>query len=274
MTATLDQHYTTEPAIADRLLAALRAGKGADIPITPETLAPLDQFHGRGLAATEEMVRLLAPQPGERVLDIGCGIGGPARWIAARFACHVTGIDLTESFCTAARALTEACGMADHVAIHCASATALPFPDGRFDRAYSQNVVMNIPDKLAMYREAFRVLKPGGTLVLSNILSGPAGPPHFPVPWASIPADSHLATAADTRRDLGAAGFEIIAFDTAAPSRRGNPAEARARISASGMQGLGLQVLMGSRFPEMMSNSLRSAEEGRIEAVEILLRKP
>src|SRR5579862_9345082 len=115
-TNAVAQHYASA-GIAERALAALRAANGPDAPVTPEALAPLDHFHGRGVVATGELVALLQPQPGERLLDIGCGIGGPARWIAARFGSHVTGVDLTPEFCEAARMLAEACGLADRVTI-------------------------------------------------------------------------------------------------------------------------------------------------------------
>ena len=99
----IERHYTSD-AIAERILAALREASGRDVAITPDTLAPLDHFHGRGLAATKALAQALAPRPGEHLLDIGCGIGGPARWFAATFGCKVTGIDLTEAFCRAAEA--------------------------------------------------------------------------------------------------------------------------------------------------------------------------
>src|SRR5690348_2091961 len=161
------RHYASAD-IAARILAALRAELGPDAPITPQSLAPIDHFHGRGVVATEELVALLQPQPGEHILDIGSGIGGPARWIAARCGCRVTGVDLTPEFCAAAEALNAATGMSERVTIRNGSALDLPVPDGGFDAAYSQNVIMNIADKRRFYREAFRALRPGGRLALSN----------------------------------------------------------------------------------------------------------
>jgi ubiquinone/menaquinone biosynthesis C-methylase UbiE len=188
-----------------RILAVLRLVNGNDAAVTPEALEPLDHFNARGVAATQELVALLEPQAGETILDIGSGIGGPARWIAARHGCTVTGVDITAAFCDAARELNSACGMADRVRIFEGSATALPLPDESFDRADSHGVVMSIPDKTSFCQEAFPVLKPGGRLVLFQHNAGPHGRPEFPLSWAAVPADSFLATDEETSHDLAAA---------------------------------------------------------------------
>ena len=129
----VEDHYARSGsgvAIAARILAALRAHAGADVAITPETLAPLDHLHGRGAQATEELVTLLEPRAGEAILDIGSGLGGPARWIATRFGCTMTGVDLTEEHCDAARALNAACGLVGPGADH-AGQRARPAAAGR-----------------------------------------------------------------------------------------------------------------------------------------------
>lgn len=267
------QHYGTA-GIAERALAALREVNGPDAPITPDALAPIDHFHGRGVLATEELARRLAPRPGEHLLDIGCGIGGPARWIAAKCDVQVTGVDLTPEFCAAARALNAACGLAERVTIIEGSALDLPVPDAAFARAYSQNAIMNIADKPRFYREAWRALTPGGLLALSNVCAGPAGPPYFPVPWAATPATSFLATPAETRADLQAAGFEIVSFDDTSEALRPAQLRERERMQHAAAPSLGIHLILGDRIREMRANSVRSSIDDRTRTIEVLVRKP
>ncbi len=186
----------------------------------------------------------------------------------------MTGIDLTEDYCAAAEALTAKTDQAEQVRVFHGSALEAPFDDGTFDRAYSQNVVMNIADKLAFYREAFRVLKPGGMLALSNIGEGPNGPPYYPTPWANTSATSFLASLEDTRADLSAAGFEIVSLEDTTPRVRPEVMEALERFEAEGFPTQNVYVVLGERFKEFQFNSMRSMWDGRTTTVEALARKP
>ena len=271
--AAVGRHYGSA-GIAERVLAAWRAANGPDARLTPDSLAPFDHFHGRGLVASQELAAQLALKPGERVLDIGSGIGGPARWFAAKYGVQVTGVDLTPEFCAAAEALNAATGLADRVRITQGSALALPVPDGAFDAAYSQNVIMNIADKQLFYREAFRALRPGGRLALSNLCAGPVGEPYFPVPWATTRDTSFLATPESMRADLLAAGFEIADFRDITAATLDAQRRTRERIDKGDMPKIAVDIIMGERAPEMQWNSIRTIEDGRGLAIEALARKP
>lgn len=266
------QHYGRS-GIADRILAALRAINGADVPVTVDALSVLDHFHGRGIVATRELVELLKPQPGEHILDIGSGIGGPARWFAAKCDVLVTGVDLTPEFCAAAEVLNRVTGLADRITIKNGSALALPVADDSFDRAYSQNVIMNIEDKRQFYREAFRALKPGGALALSNLCRGGEGEFRFPVPWAETPATSFLVTPDEMRDQLIGAGFEIVVFHDTTAETLPATVRNRERLEREGPGKLGTHLIMGERLLEMQINSARNQENGLGRTIEALVRK-
>ena len=259
--------------MASRILAAVRAVYGSDAAITPETLAPLDHFNARGVAATQELVALLDPQVGESLLDIGSGIGGPALdRDAVRLHGDRRGCD---GRVLRGRARPE-CGVWGHGpgADRRRHRPRLPFPAASFDRAYSHGVLRSIADKGGVYREAWRVLRPSGRLVLVLRHAGPNGPPDFPVSWASGPAQSFLATDADTHRDLTAAGFAVVALrDTTQEEFAAQTALGRT-IEVEGPPPLGMQVLISDRLRQRRLNAYNALRDGRTRMVQIVARKP
>jgi ubiquinone/menaquinone biosynthesis C-methylase UbiE len=269
----VEKHYASE-GITARVLAALRNVNGPDVPITPDTLAPIDHFHGKGVVATEELAEVLQPKASDHVLDIGCGIGGPARWIAAKYGCRVTGVDLTSEFCIAALELNTATGLADRVQILHGSALALAMPDNSCDHAYSQAVMMNISDKRRVFREALRVLRPGGLLAVSLAGAGSAGEPDYPLPWATTSAMSFLATPDEIRSDLHAAGFQIVFVrDTSAALATDLPPLLK-QLETEGLPPLGEHIVTGENAKEWRINWMRSMIKRRLSMIEALARNP
>jgi SAM-dependent methyltransferase len=197
---------------------------------------------------------------GMSVLDVGAGVGGPARFLAATCGCRVTGVDLSEAFVDAARYLTERTGQSGQVSFQTASALELPFDDGRFDAVLLQHVAMNISDRARLYREIRRVLKSAGRFATFDVVLM-SGEPHYPVPWARTPATSFVLTPAATRQAIEPAGFRTLTWrdDTEAAKAW------IAQLRASGPPpSLNLGVVMGPEFAQLSANLGRNLMEGRL----------
>ena len=266
-------HYTSGDLLA-RLEGRLRED-GVD-PARPtfEALAPYDHFHGRGVEATEDMADRFEVAATDHVLDVGSGLGGPARYFARRFGCRVSGIDLTAEFCDVARHLTSRLGLAERVSFEQGDALAMPFGDAAFDGAYSMNVSMNIADKRALYREIHRVLKPGGWLVLSEVVQGPGGEPAYPAPWARTAATSFLATADETRTNLAASGFTIERERDTTEAALAYGARSRALVEAGAKPPhRAVSLILGPLAEEAVANTGRALRERRAVPVEFICRK-
>jgi ubiquinone/menaquinone biosynthesis C-methylase UbiE len=270
----ISRHYTRGDLLARLNAALLDDGIDPDHP-TMESLAPLDQFHGRGLEATEEVAGMLPVAAADHLLDVGSGIGGPARYIADRFGCRVTGLDLTTEFCDVARHLTRLLGLEDRVAIEQGDALTMPFADASFDGAYSMNVSMNIADKARFYQEIYRVLRPGAWLVLSEVAQGPNGGLDYPTPWARTAESSFLATPAETWDGLEASGFTDLTSRDTANEALAFGARSRAMVERGEKPPhRAAQLIHGDLAAEAIANTSRGIADARIIPVEVFCRKP
>lgn len=265
----VEAHYALGD-LAQRILEALRrAGLDPD-HLKPDDLAPVDEFHVRGREATEELAELAGLVAGQRVLDVGSGLGGTARHLADRYGVEVTGVDLTTEYCRVGNMLSERTGLRDHVELVTADALELPFADGGFDVVWTEHAAMNIEDKPRLYSELRRVLRPDGRLAIYDILQGPGGEVHFPVPWARRPEISFLVSPAELRVLLERCSFNLLAWqDTTAPAVSWFRARARA-LQADRTPALGFHLLLGSDAKEIFANQARNLEEGRINLVQIV----
>jgi SAM-dependent methyltransferase len=267
----VETHYTRRD-LGDVILAALKqAGKDID-RLTPDDLASVDEFHGGQRPATIRLAELVGFTGTERVLDVGSGIGGPSRFLASRYGCHVTGIDLTAEFCRVAEMLTRLTGMTGQVSYRCGNALDLPFDDGSFDVVWSQNASMNIADRDRLYTGIYRVLKPGGRLALQEVVAGPGGEPYFPVPWAREPSISFLLSAEATRAKLEAVGFRVVAWqDTTRASLESSLA--RAQAAGGPLPVLGIHLLIPRDWEAIAKNSARNLQEDRTRLFNAVLER-
>tara|TARA_B100000676_G_scaffold306466_1_gene362760 strand:- start:6301 stop:7122 length:822 start_codon:yes stop_codon:yes gene_type:complete len=265
-------HYT-RGNLAETLLDALkRAGCDPD-GLTPDDLAPFDEFHVRGRAATQELLEKIDVSPTGHALDVGSGLGGPSRRLAALRGCHVTGIDLTHEYCDVATLFARHVGLERSVTYRRADALSMPFDDAVFDAAFTQHVAMNISDRPGLYREIARVLRPGAIFGLYDIFEGHVGNVRYPAPWAETPETSFLVTPDAIGPLLDDAGFELV-------SQRNTTDEGRAWVNAmrektqrDGPPPLGLHLLLGPVFKDMAANMVANLNEDRIALLEIICRK-
>lgn len=208
------------------------------------------------------------------MLDLGSGLGGPARTLAELTGCTVTGVDLTPAFCEAATALSQWTGLSDRTRFQVGDATATGLPEAAVDAALTVHVAMNISDKPALYAEAFRVLRPGGRFVVYDVLQGEGGDVRYPVPWANDSSTSFLATPQEMRGLLTAAGFEIISEVDSSNESLAWFEQVRARIQRDGPPPVSFAAFLGERFGQMAANQVANLAERRIRTVMFTCSRP
>ncbi|MGD8426800.1 MAG: methyltransferase domain-containing protein [Balneolaceae bacterium] len=266
------RHYA-RPDLEGLIITALeKAGKDIN-NLEPEDLAPIDEFHIRGRKATVEMAEAVGLDEDKNILDIGSGIGGPSRFLALKYGCRVTGIDLTNEFCKVANMLAAKVGLSHSVKYNQGNALELEFSDETFDVVWTQHAAMNISDKHKLYAEAHRVLRPGGKLAIYDILEGPESPVFFPVPWARKPGTSFLATPSELRRLLQENGFKIEIWEDSTAEATTWFTKLVENVQENGVPPLGFHVLMGKDFRLMALNQLRNLRENRIVLLQVIAQK-
>jgi sarcosine/dimethylglycine N-methyltransferase len=265
----LDAHYSAND-IEARILAALRAaGLNPEQRLSPVELGALDHFHTGGFRASLVLKELAQIRAEERVLDIGAGLAGPARMLAASPGCQVDCIDLSRDYCVAASLLNRLTGLDDRIRVHQGSAFELPFPDDSFDAVWMQNVGMNIADKRRLYEEIYRVLKPGGRFAFQEMVAGDKPTTYFPLPWATNPAENCLISLEETRALLAHCGliadyYEDVSNAPLPPPTSGSP-------ESAAQAPLSLSVYVDN-LAQKAENATRSLREGQIRLVRGLFR--
>ena len=212
-------HYSAQD-IENRILSALKeAGLNPEKTLTPLELGALDHFHTGGYHSSALLQELSQIQSSDRVLDIGAGLAGAARMLAASPGCQVDCIELSDDYCAGAELLNRLTGLQDSVNILKGSATDMQFPNNTFDVAWMQNVGMNIQDKQKLYTEICRVLKPGGRFAFQEMTAGSEDLLDFPLPWAKDPSDNFLLSANEMKNMLEELGFFAEYFEDVSDSQ-------------------------------------------------------
>ena len=274
MTDAVRDHYGA-PDLVGRIEDGLAAMGKSPATVTPDDLASVDEFHIRGAAATDELIELVDAGPDAHVLDVGAGLGGPARRLASAIGCRVTGIDLSADYCAAGTVINRWLGLDKHVELLAGDATDLArFATASFDAAWTIHAVMNIAARDALYGGIARVVKPGGRFVAYDVLTTGGQDIHLPVPWAREPAASHLLTRDAFAAALTRAGLE--AFDWR--ERTGECIDflerAAARFRAApAVPPLGLHLILGRGVPVIIGNLRRNLREGRLAIVVVVCRR-
>jgi len=266
-------HYTNG-SLLDRVMAGLDA-MNITAPVDIDLLGPVDEFHIGGRQATVPFLAKIGAGPGDRVLDMGCGLGGPARFAAKSTGAFVTGIDLTDEFVRTGQALTQLTGLADQVDLVQGSILDLPFAPGSFDAAYMIHVGMNVADKAGIAAQAASMLKSGGVFGIYDVMRTGSGEMQFPVPWAHEESQNALSTPETYRDALLEAGFTI----ESEVDRTGFAKEFFAQLAANqqgsgGPPPLGLHLVMGAEISTMIRNMVQNISEGRIAPIEMIARAP
>ncbi|WP_421863183.1 class I SAM-dependent methyltransferase [Motiliproteus sp.] len=259
--------------VAQVLEALVQDGRDLS-QLKPEQLVALDQFHLRGKAATEELAELMAATPGQRVLDLGAGVGGAARYLQQHRDCQVVGLELNPDYVELARELARLTGFADRIEFIQGSALDIPFESDVFDHVWLQHLNMYLADKQAFFSGIARVLKPGGSLVMQEVVQGPGGAVLLPVPWAKTDSDNHLVGQTEFIALLEQAGFEVIDLDDRSAAvcswlEQQLEMQQRSREAGKPAKRANLSQLLGSQFGAMMANQRRNFFEQRTALLQI-----
>jgi ubiquinone/menaquinone biosynthesis C-methylase UbiE len=266
-------HYT-RGNLAESIRAAVRKmGKSID-DLHIDDLGAVDEFHIGGRIATERFLDQLGIESTHHLLDVGCGLGGSSRFAAQKYACRVTGIDLTREYVETGNMLCAWVGLDDRIRLEVADATALPHAANTFDRVCMLHVGMNIANKERLASELHRVVQPGGRVGIYDIMRVGDGDLVFPFPWATEATGISVATPATYRYLLERAGFRIVDQH----NRREFALDflSQLRLAGDGLEGpppLGLHLLMGSTAPVKVKNMIAIISAGLLAPIETIAEK-
>ena len=263
----INEHYGISGILNSIMDGLKSSGKNLDA-LNLDDLAPIDEFHTRGKESTIEIADLAHIQSHHDILDVGCGLGGSARYIASKYGCSVIGIDLTDEYVDVANKLTELVHLTDKVSFKQGSALELQFPSNHFDVVWTEHTQMNISDKTQFYGELSRVLKPNGRLVFHDIFFGTASNPYYPTPWAEYDMLSSLCTQEEAKDVIEKSNLVIHEWNDKSEQSLEFFKETVKRIETSESVPLGIHLLMGKTAKTKLLNQIQNLEENRVSIVQ------
>jgi len=252
----------------DKKILAIFEGEGLDTArLAQDVLAPIEELHLRGRSATMELAKEVGLNESMRVLDIGCGIGGPARTLASEFECHVIGLELCEEYCHATEIINDRVGLSNKIEIRQGNALNMPFDNAIFDIVFMQHVLMNIENKERLLSQTKRVLRPKGRLALNTICTGSITPIHFPVIWANNPDISFLLTASELRQLISNSGFKELSWKDETEKTLEEIQRARSKPRSKNPQPISLSLIVSDPSTKWR-NIVSNLKEGRIVVIQ------
>ena len=270
---TVSEHYSNK-GLLNKIYKGLEKLGIDKNQLTQSDLSSFDEFHIGGSESTLMLAEKLVMNASSSVLDIGCGIGGPARFLSSEFGCKVSGIDLTADFVNTGNSLTDQIGLSDKVKLIEASALSIPFADNSFDVSYMIHVGMNIADKDVLFSEAFRVTKPGGVFGIYDVMLLGNCELQYPLPWAVEEDGNAIASATDYISALIKAGFSLKHEDDKTDFANSFFEKMSARTDSSdGPPPVGLHLLMGNLTTQKIRNMAKLIKSGIIAPKILILEK-
>jgi ubiquinone/menaquinone biosynthesis C-methylase UbiE len=266
----VQKHYTRE-SMFENIVEKFKEMGITDV--TRKDIGGIDEFHVRGAAVSMELAKEISLDKNTRVLDVGCGLGGPARMLAAEFGSTVTGIDLTTEFIRSAKLLSDLVGLGELTKFVQGDALDLPFDDNSFDVVWTQHVQMNIENKEKFYSEIARVLAPGGTFIYYDIFSKNGEALLFPVPWADNASLSFVFPIKKLSELLEKEGLEKVKTKDQTPDAIQFFLDMLNKPPAAGPKKPGLDLVMGKATPEKLGNLLKNIKDNKLELQSGVYRK-
>jgi len=260
---TLTENHYYRPNLYEDIINRLAELEVDLNNVNRNDIVGVDEFHVRGSQISKELAEM-ANIKGSKVLDIGCGIGGPCRMLADEFDCETIGVDLSEEFIRTATKLSELVGLSNKTEFICGDATKLPFKNKSFNAVWTQHVQMNILDKGKFYSEMHRVLENNGTFIYYDIFKNSDEEVNYPMPWANEPKISFLTRVNNMETILNQLGFSKIQSTNETNNGIVFFKKLLEKIKEFGPPKLGLNVLMGETTKSKIVNLLNGLKEGKI----------